>query len=252
MKINLKTFLFSGVLFCICIEGFYPRMCIGQVELFSHLYGGYSHHRPTEMKLNLNGEYYEISNVRFSSQSLRLPIYYGISAGISVSKKFPLCLSIEFIHDKAYVRESKAVQITKSTDPDRPAGHTMHFSDIMNKFSMSHGFNFILIKISYPLKSGSIWNNKYAIYMGLAAGGMLPHVESKNDNQTREKYEFHKLSGMVDLYSEYTFYKNMFLVTGIKYTYAGINDAGIVKGNLSTHIHSWHFVIGLGFRLSLS
>jgi hypothetical protein len=252
MKLNLKTFLHPYILFGCFITSIYPQICLGQVELFSHLFGGYSYHSAAAMKLNVNDNFYEIRDVRFSSQSLKFPLYYGISIGSSVSKKLPFHLSLEFIHDKVYVREQNPVQIRKSTNPDLPAGSKQQFKYILNEFSMSHGFNYLLFKLAYPLKSVHIWQKKFTIYLGLAAGGILPHVESKHERQQREKYEFHIPSGMLELLSEYSFYKNWFLLIALKYTIARVKDAGIIGGKLSTHIKSWHFVLGMGFRLSFT
>jgi len=92
---------------------------------------------------------------------------------------------------------------------------------------MSHGFNHLLITLAYPIKVGHIWQNKYIVYIGLAAGGILPHVESKYGEQQREKYELHIPSGMLDLSSEYSFYKNWLILIAVKYSFACVKDAGM-------------------------
>jgi hypothetical protein len=111
---------------------------------------------------------------------------------------------------------------------------------------MSHGFNYLLLKLNVPVFSPKVWNRSFNLNLGLGAGLLIPHVESKKQSQSMEKYQLKGPALMSELLAEWQLYKYVHLLSGIKFSGVWVNNATIVEGELSNRTWSWHFIFGIG------
>jgi hypothetical protein len=247
LKPSQNTNVFDISFFSLLILCLFQTPGHGKPGVLLYVYGGYSYHYPANMSMTFSEYSYKINNVHFSSQSFRKPIYYGISAGWAFdTKKVPIQISLEFFHDKIYVIEHQPVQIKESNDPNLQVERTYPFEQLLNKFSMSHGFNFLLLKISYPILKTNLLKKELNINLGIAGGGLIPHVESQHHHNKKEQYEFHLPAGKIELIGKWSILENFSIVAGFKITGVKVKNAMVVGGHLSTVIVSRHFILGIG------
>ncbi len=221
-------------------ESYHP----GQAQTVLQLYGGFSHHFPSEITLYLNHQGYRLSQINPLSHSLEFPLYYGFSMGqwLRILKR-PVLLQLEFLHDKLYLPRNQTVKVEESTVPDLPPGKTVPFGFFLNHFSMTHGYNFLLLKIGIPLKRFSF--SQLNCFVALGGGGTIPHVESQQGNQKLEQYEVHGPAAVADLQFSWQLNGLLALLATTKLTFARIRDASLTGGTLSGHFWSWHFNLGI-------
>ncbi len=220
---------------------------LSQTGLILKFYSGYSFHQPATFKMNLLNHYYKIENVRSISGALQLPLYYGFSVKYRIHQgTFPIDLGIEFLHDKFYVQRHLTVLIQRSDNPDFPPKSEIPFEKILNRFSMSHGYNFILAKLSIPVSTSILFHRKLVFNASLAGGGSIPHVESQKGNVKIEKYQWHFPAIMAEMNSEWYFSRKGLFFLGAKMIGSRLDHAEIAGGHLSAWIWSWHIFAGLG------
>jgi hypothetical protein len=171
------------------------------------------------VNLNFQNYQYKLANVQFSSRSLEQPIYYGISFGSYFRlKNRQIRISLEFIHDKSYIREKELVKVKESNNPVFLKGNSYQFNQFLDSFSMSHGFNFLLLKLNFPVFSPEVWNKPFNLILGLGAGLLIPHVESKKQEQSVEKYQIKGPAFMPELLAEWQLFNYVHLLMGIKFS----------------------------------
>lgn len=219
-----------------------------KIVLFFHLFSGYSYHRPADFNLSLDGYQYEINDVHFSSRSLEFPLYYGISGGSFVTLgQLRFRVGLEFLHDKIYARETRDVGIRRSTNPDYIPGNKYPFEKFLNQFSMSHGYNFLLIKLALTVFEARIAGKPLFVNAGIGVGPLVPHVESRKGTRILENYQWRGPAGMLELSGEWYVKQHLQFLAGFKLTAGRVKDADISGGTLSTRIWSGHFFLGIGF-----
>lgn len=215
-------------------------------KAFFQLYGGYSFHRPARMQLALNNYDYEIQDVQFSSRSFQQPWFYGFAAGIRIREgSFPIYLKAEFIHDKIYVRKHHLVEIVRSTNPEFVPGQKYPFREILQNFSMSHGYNFLLFQLSMRVVESRVSNRPFWVQTGVGGGFLVPHVESENSEGKTEKYQWLGPAGTVSLDVNWSIYRNWAWMAALRFNLAKIDRASVVGGNLSSTLRSWVLFSGL-------
>jgi len=164
-----------------------PVISSGQPEFAFQLYGGSSSHITTSVKINYSEYFYHLDDVTFFSESFVSPQYYGFQVSFMVDREnLPLRVGLEFIHDKAYVYRDAAVMLTASNDPARQTGQKYPFNRFLDDFAMSHGFNYLLLKIGYPVWEILVWKHELRIFTSLGAGLVYPTPEHAVDHRHHE------------------------------------------------------------------
>ena len=228
-----------------------PLLVQAQPELIFQLYGGYSWHQSGQIDIELPPYAYQISGIVWDSESFVAPQFYVFSAGYLIDREdLPLRLGFEYIHDKVYAEAGSYVTVGYSNDPAIESGTAIRFSRLVDQYSMAYGYNYLLIKASYPFWQTEIWNRNIRLFAGAGVGMVSTHVASEKDRQQRGQYEWHGPALMVDVAFEYPISHAFILCAGGKYLASRVKQAGIVyDGYLSTTIQSAQAVIGLGYML---
>jgi hypothetical protein len=133
----------------------------------------------------------EFKDVSFEARPFESPQYYGVRGGRLFGAKRRYGVEFEWFHPKVYAKTGEPVHIT-----GRYGGAlidvTAPMDTIVQRYSMSHGMNFILINavMRMPVTdAGSGLASRIAISGRAGAGPMLPHGESQVGGQSSEQYE---------------------------------------------------------------
>ena len=210
------------------------------------LYSGLSHHFPAEIDLSLENQYYHLSGIHPLSHSLELPLYYGFSLGQWLRiPNHPILLQLEFLHDKFFIPGEQTVRVTGSPGENSLTRGNIPFSHFFERFSMTHGYNFLLLKIGLPLPWLSF--SHLSALISLGGGFTVPHVESQREGQKQEQYELHGPAAGADLQFSWQVSRHWAFLLATKLTFARIEQARVTGGNLSGNFWSGHLQVGIQF-----
>lgn len=195
---------------------------LAQTELSTSLSVGYVVNYPLPLSISQHG-YPDIKQLgRFHSEPFNFPLYWDFK--ITRIKNKNLC-EFEFIHHKLYLN---------------------NLSDEIQRFSISHGFNLLLINSGYAF-------GKFFIKPGM--GIVLGHPENTIRNlPLNEKVglfnDGYYISGSavnLAINSRIKLTGLIFLETEAKITY-GYAYVPVANGKAKVHNLAFHLTLGLGFR----
>lgn len=181
-------------------------------------------------------------DIEFKDKSFSTPLYYGIRGAYFFNSYPNFGLEAEFIHAKIHSNASQMVFVS-GIRKDEPIDSTIRLGDIVQGFSMTHGFNFLFFNLV-----GRYRFDKVKVCGRLGLGPLIPHTESVIDNIKREQYEIHFPAYQLALGSEIDFWKGVCLLLEYKYTYVEVKDAKIAYGHAEMKGRTRHLVFGLTTR----
>jgi hypothetical protein len=173
----------------------------------------------------------------FEGRSFDAPVYYGYRAGRMISARRGLFVAAEFIHAKAYATVTQAY----GSGVLRGAPVTqVPMSEIVGRFAMSHGLNFLLadIGIRRPLRP------RVTATLIAGAGPMLPHVESEIDGIPHDGYELGGTGIQVAAGADVRVSRHVSLLAEYKWTRAMMRVT-IAGGEASLSPTSHHLAVGV-------
>src|SRR6478672_2645503 len=86
----------------------------------------------------------EFNDVAFDARPFESPQYYGVRVGRLFGERRRFGVEFEWLHPKVYADTSAAVQITGRL-ANASLDTTARMDTIVQRYSMSHGMNFVLI-----------------------------------------------------------------------------------------------------------
>jgi len=168
-----------------------PRAAHAQWYVAGYL--GANHTLPAEVTIDqpVGGTSLEFENVAFEARPFESPQYYGVRGGRLFGARRRFGVELEWFHPKVYAKTEEPVHITgryagAATDVTAP------MDTIVQRYSMSHGMNFILINavMRMPVTDASSGlASRVAIIVRGGAGPMVPHGETQVAGEVAEQYE---------------------------------------------------------------
>jgi len=178
-----------AILLAVCL--ICPRVASAQWYVAAYLGANHTLSAPVSIDQPDLGTSLEFEDVTFEARPFESPQYYGVRAGRFFGAERRFGVEFEWFHPKVYAETNKPVHIT-----GRYAGATIDttapMDTIVQRYSMSHGMNFMLINavMRLPISDATSGLASRVALIGRAgAGPMLPHGESQVAGTVVEQYE---------------------------------------------------------------
>ncbi len=186
--------------------------------------------------------------VAYEDRSFNPPVYYGYRLSYFPSPATPIGLEAEMIHLKVYTDTSR-ITFASGTHRHRTLADTLPISDVVQRFSISHGLNLLLVNVAArrTILARDAGKPRLQVTGRLGAGPTLPHPETTIDGVSHEGYETGalalqasaglelRLPGGVALGAEYKFTRTSQSITV---------DRGLARGTFASH----HGVFGVAWH----
>lgn len=130
-------------------------------------------------------------DVEFEARSFAAPQYYGYRAGRYFGARRRVGLEFEFIHIKVIAKTDRAYEYRDRSGLFDPAPGPVLMRQVVERYAMSHGLNFLLVNAVARQPVGS----RAALSARLGAGPTLPHAESTVGGLVQEQYEYAGMGG---------------------------------------------------------
>ena len=212
-------------------------------------YLGAAHTRPASLTLQKRFESTSVtlSPVRYRSESLEAPIYYGYRIGYFPKSSW-FGIEGELIHLKVIADTAATVEIT-GTLRNSAVNGSLPLSAVVERFSLTHGVNLLLVNGVFrrPLAQRGD-HARWILTARLGAGASVPHAESIIDGRHREGYEWGGMSVQATAGLEVTVARRLSVLTEYKLTHSR-QDVEIAEGSAQTALTTHHLVAGLALRL---
>jgi len=186
-----------------------------------------------------------ISPVRYRSESFEPPIYYGYRAGF-----FPAAgwfgLEGELIHMKVLAETNRTASIEGDLGGQTVAV-TGPMSFLVERFSISHGVNLILINAVARRRArvdAHAGSPRWMLTARFGAGASLPHPESTVGGESVEGYEWGAFSAQVAAAAEIRIAGPLYGSGEYKLTRT-VQDVSIARGSARTPLVTHHVAFGL-------
>jgi hypothetical protein len=185
--------------------------------------------------------------VTYQGQSFTGPLYYGYRIGHTLPFWRHVAIEGEYIHLKMYAETRGDVRV-RGRRGGMTVDQTVPLQDIVQRFSISHGVNLILVNavFRYPVEvtERSI---PLTLTARLGAGPTIPHAESTIAGATQEGYELGALAAAAAAGAELRLWHGVHALAEYKFTRTN-ETVSVANGQATTRVRTHHAVFGLGFR----
>jgi hypothetical protein len=188
-----------------------------------------------------------LASVQYRGESFKPPLYYGARLTWFSRQTSWWGLEAEFIHLKAYARTEQRTTIT-GRYRDGPVAQPVILGTIVERFSISHGLNFVLVNgVVRQTFSPHGRPGRLTLLGRVGVGQTIPHAESTISGVSREGYAW----GAVGLHGAASFEvrleHGLAALAEYKFTrtrQAVAVDRGEARGVFASH----HAVFGLAWH----
>jgi len=233
----------------LCASSMFALPSFAQAQWHLGVYMGGNHSTPADIHLIDPTTSTDITygSVGFDAKPFEAPQYYGWRAGRSFGKGRRFGIEFEFNHLKMYARIDVPVPVTGHAD-GAPVSGSQPMDLRVQRYSMSHGLNFLLINLIARQPLGSTDSRTTLVLRG-GAGPTLPHAETQVNGVSREQYEWAGLGADGGAGIEIRLARRVAVTLDYKLTYAKptITIAGDGTGQTTALGH--HVGVGMVFGL---
>ena len=190
-----------------------------------------------------------LSSVRYRSESLDAPIYYGYRIGYFPKSSW-FGIEGELIHLKVIADTARNVEIS-GTLRNSPVNGSLPLSAVVEHFSLTHGVNLLLV--NGVLRRAIAPRGEHPRWMltaRLGAGASVPHAESTISGRHFERYEWGEVSVQAGAGLEVHVARRLSVLAEYKLTHSR-QDVGVAEGSAQTALTTHHLVAGLALRLGM-
>ena len=211
---------------------------------------GHAHTQSSTIDVNLASQSTQLRviDVDYRGESFRSPQYYGLRATWIPEAHRWLGVEGEWIHAKVYAEVDRSAHVV-GTLGGAPIDGVVPISSVVQRLSMSHGLNFILVNVAArrafgpPKADGS---RRFAGVVRAGVGPTMPHAESQLDNTYVEQYEAGGIGAQVAGGVEVSVWRRIGVLGEYKFTSAN-PEIDIAGGQARIPSRSHHFVFGLTY-----
>ncbi len=184
--------------------------------------------------------------VGYRGESFEAPVYYGYRLGRRLPFAPSLSIEAEFIHLKVFTDPDATVHAT-GVERGVPVSRSQRLGDTVERFSISHGENFVLanLVVRRPLGRGSRGHRVQAV--GRAGAGLtVPHPESTVGGASVDHYELGSFAWQVAGGVELRVVRGLHALAEYKFTRVG-EAVTIAQGQAHTVLATHHLAVGAGY-----
>ena len=213
---------------------------------------GMAHTRPASLTLIQPAEDTDVtlSPVRYRSESLAPPIYYGYRVAFFPGSRW-LGVEGEFVHLKVVADTARDVEMS-GTLRGSPVGGSASLSSIIEAFSITHGVNLLLVNAVARRRAGldPAGDARWTFTARFGAGASIPHAESTIGGRRSEGYEWGAPSVQAAAGIEARVTRVLSLIGEYKLTHS-VQDVTVAAGSARTPLTTHHVVVGAAVRLGV-
>jgi hypothetical protein len=160
-----------------------------RAQWYAGAFLGGNHSLPAEVAIDqpARDTSLRVHDVAFEARPLASPQYYAWRVGRTIGASRRFGLEVEVIHLKLYADTARAYGMSGRVDGVAVPASGVPLEAYVQRYSMSHGLNFILINL---MTSRSLVSDRVRIVARAGAGPTVPHAESSVGGVVREQYEF--------------------------------------------------------------
>jgi hypothetical protein len=184
--------------------------------------------------------------VHYQSESFSSPLYYGFRLTSFLRHDFGL--EGEFFHAKAYARTGAMVD-GRGTVGGAPLDGSVRLDSIVERFSMSHGLNFLLANAVYRHQIGHAARPRAWLLARAGAGMTVPHVESAIHGRYQEQYERGGPACQIAVAGEWRLAGPLYAAVDYKLTTTSVSVA-VTGGTVSGRFTSNHVAFGIAWHVA--
>ena len=219
--------------------------------IFAGFVGGAATHSATlRIEQPALGSDFEAHDLAFAGRSFASPVYYGYRILWAGPRQGRVGFEAELIHLKVYADAGALVRV-RGTIGAAPIDRTMRFSEVVERFSISHGLNLLFgnLVLRQPIGgAGPILRDRLVVLaVRLGAGPTIPHAESTIGGRTQEQYEWGRVAGQVAAGVEYRVTAHLAAIAEYKVT-ATRQRVAVLDGSASASFTTRHAVAGIAWR----
>lgn len=180
--------------------------------------------------------------VTWDDESFVQPPYYGYRIGCSLPFAPRLSIEAEFIHLKIYADTAASVEV-RGTDAGAPVDRAEPLDRTIERFSISHGVNFVLVNAVYRRPLGPAASDRLTLTARAGLGPTVPHGESTIRGESRDRYELGALGWQVSAGVEVRVAGGLHALVDYKFTRTR-QAVGVVGGTAHALARTHHVVFG--------
>jgi opacity protein-like surface antigen len=163
-----------------------PRAAAGQWYAGAYLGANYTQPATVTVRVPADGLALDYQNVAFEAQPFQSPQYYGARIGRFVDAPKRLAIEFEFIHLKVFAKTTEHYTVTGTFGTAPPGAETGPMNVVVQRYSMSHGLNFLLGNLVWRRPLG----DRLSFVARGGAGATLPHAETEVLGRGQQQYEW--------------------------------------------------------------
>ncbi len=189
-------------------------------------------------------------SVDFDGRSFHLPPYYGYRGGYFFRSPGWFGIEAEVIHMKVYTQPGQIVTANGTIGGAGISGQ-IPLGDVLQRFSISHGQNMLLVNAMLRHAFGGCGDYRKARVVAVArvgAGPTLPHVESTIAGTGDEHYQRGAIAFQAAGGIELLLWKQLHALVEYKFTRCRQAVDGAAGARIETLLASHHFAFGLSWH----
>jgi hypothetical protein len=186
-------------------------------------------------------------DVSYRGESFQSPQYYGGRGGYFFSDKFGV--EAEFVHLKVFANLERPVETSGTLNATAING-SFPMSAFVQRFSVSHGLNLLLINLvarRHFLRRPGEKLGRILLIGRAGAGGSIPHPETEIMAARDEHYQWGRAAFHIAMGAEVRLWRKLYGLGEFKFTRTD-QRFRIAAGNADAVMRSNHGVFGLGIH----
>jgi hypothetical protein len=224
-------------------------MPFGEVLLTVFLGAAYTQGASLSLHQPTLGTDFTFVEVLYEGRSFQPPLYYGYRLSLFRQPSSVFGIEGEFIHLKAYARTDRVARAI-GMHRNLSINELVPISDIVERFSISHGLNLVLVNAVARRTLGRSAGSQSRVQLEgrFGAGPTLPHPESLVEGVSREGYELGAVAFQAGAAVHVQLFHRMGIIAEYKFTRTSQRvtiDSGTARGTFASH----HAVFGVVWRL---
>lgn len=183
--------------------------------------------------------------VTWDDESFAQPPYYGYRISCALPFARRVSIEAEFIHLKMYADTGASVEV-RGTEQGMPVRRTEPIGRTIERLSISHGLNFVLVNAVYRQPVGPFASDRLALTARAGLGPTVPHGESTVRGESLDHYEPGALGWQISAGIEVRVAGGLHALMDYKYTRT-TQTIGVAGGTIGTLARAHHVVFGVQY-----
>ena len=223
-----------------------PAAAQSQWTVAAFLGDAWTAHDQLRVQSLLDGTDLALDGVEYDDRSFDSPIYYGVRVGRFLSSVPWLGVEGEFLHLKTITGPEQLVD-AGGTLRGQVAVSPLPVGDVLPRFELSHGLNFLLANASVRVPLGGPDRSPPVMLTArFGVGPTIPHVEGTYGADTEDAYQWSSLGWQLAGGAEIRAWRALIILSEVKFTRTH-QHVTIDQTEVNGLFRTVHLVFGTGW-----